>query len=86
MKTGRPPSLPVSYVDDEIRDYSGRRPPPAPPKEGGNRVCPYGWMRLFIHYSFFDTLLLLMVKQQPFLPLTYEYGQVSLAHVPLMVS
>ena len=49
-------------------------------------VCPYGWMRLFIHYSFFDTLLLLMVKQQPFLPLTYEYGQVSLAHVLLMVS
>ena len=29
--------------------FSGRRPPPAPPKEGSNRVCPYGWMHLFHH-------------------------------------
>ena len=26
------------------RHCSGRRPPPAPPKEGSNRVCPYSWM------------------------------------------
>ena len=25
--------------------FSGRRPPPAPPKEGSNRVCPYSWMK-----------------------------------------
>ena len=27
-----------------VRCCSGRRPPPAPPKEGSNRVCPYGWV------------------------------------------
>ena len=86
MKMGRLEGLPVSYADDEIRDCSGRRPPPAPPKEGGNRVCPLRLDASFHPLFFFDTLPLLMVRQQPFLPLTYEYGQVSLVHDPLMVS
>ena len=75
MKTGRPSSLPVSYVDDEVRDYSGRH--------GG---LPLRLGASFHPLFFFGTLLLLMARQQPFLPLTYEYGQVSLVHVPLMVS
>ena len=42
---GRPPCL-TAYLGcmgvQVARCCSGRRPPPAPPKEGSNRVCPYG--------------------------------------------
>ena len=75
MKTGRLEGLPVSYMDNEIRDCSGRH--------GG---LPLRLDASFHPLFFFGTLLLLMARQQPSLPLTYEYGQVSLAHVLLMVS
>ena len=46
-RRGRPPCQPVIWgcIGVQVVRYcSGRRPPPAPPKEGSNRVCPYGWM------------------------------------------
>ena len=60
-RRGRPPCLPEkrngAFVGNRgrrrrgVRSRSGRRPPPAPPKEGSNRVCPYrgGWKRLHPH-------------------------------------